>query len=291
MGSVPYKNKNRFIMAMFAMLAAPTNHSLGDVVYNKVSTLRVNPREDEAVIVSASNAPQPDGSTFRILKLQNTGQTLTVLIDGGLDRGMLPGTVLKAQRPYISPLGVSEYIPVALLKTLEVRDTYTLAEVLTNGSLDSQVHFSDYPELMVGDRAITETINIAAHTQLLPTVSLTYKILFVDPKSNPGNFELTAEGRQNLLNQAQVFVQVRAPLLLVEAYTDIHGDRSSNQMESYQRALTVRQTLIDELGIDPDRIVAIGMGESETLQNAELPGADDEARRVIIKVKTLPQAN
>ena len=63
------------------------------------------------------------------------------------------------------------------------------------------------------------------------------------------------------------------------------------QMESYQRALTVRQTLIDELGIDPDRIVAIGMGESEDPQNANLPGAEDEARRVIIKVKTLPQEN
>ena len=291
MGSIRYMNKNRFIMAMFATLAAPTNHSLGDVVYKKVSTLRVTPRDDDAAMVSMPNPPQNDDTTFKILKIQNVGNSLTAMIDGGLDRGMLPGTILKAQRPYISPLGVSEFIPVALLKTLEVRETYTIAEVVTNGSLDSQVHFSNYPELMVGDRAEAEAINIASRTQLLPTLSLTYNKLFVDPKSNPGSYELSSAGRQLLIDKGQTFVQVRAPLLLVEGYTDGHGDRSTNQMESYQRALTVRQTLIDELGIDPDRIVAIGMGESEDPQNANLPGAEDEARRVIIKVKTLPQEN
>ncbi|MBC7658732.1 MAG: OmpA family protein [Chitinophagaceae bacterium] len=291
MGTVSHTNKNRFIMAMFAMLAAPTNHSLGDVVYKKVSTLKVNPRDDEPGVVSTPNTPEPENSSFRVLKIQATGPSLTALIDGGLDRGMLPGTILRAQRPYISPLGVSEYIPVALLKTLEVRETYTLAEIVTNGSLDSQVHFPSYPELMLGDRAVPEAINIAARTQLLPTVSLSYKSLFVDPKSNPGSFELSAEGRQTLLTQAKSFAQVRAPILLVEAYTDTHGDRSANQMESYQRALTVRQTLIDELNIDPDRIIALGMGESETPQDADLPGGEDEARRVIIKVKTIPQGN
>ncbi len=291
MGSVPYMNKNRFIMAMFAMLAAPTNHSLGDVVYKKVSTLRVNPRDDEPALVSTPYPPPFNDNMFRITKLQNNVNSLTVLIDGGFDRGMLPGTILKAQRPYISPSGVPEYIPVARLKAIQVRDTYTLAEVLTNGSLDSQIHFSDYPELMVGDRAEPETIAIATRIQLLPILSWTYKKLFVDPKSNPGNFELTTEGRQSLLARAQLFTAVHAPLLLVEAYTDSHGDRATNQMESYQRALTVRQTLIDELAIDPDRIVAIGMGESEAELNADLPGAEDEARRIIVKVKSLPQGN
>lgn len=291
MGSIPHMNKNRFIMAMFAMLAAPTNHSLGDVVYKKVSTLRVNPQDDEPAMVSTSNTPQNDSTTFKVLKLNTVGSSLVALIDGGLDRGMLPGTILKAQRPYISVLGISEYIPIALLKTLEVRETYTIAEVVTNGSLDSQVHFSDYPELMVGDRAEAEAINIASRTQLLPTISLSYNKLFVDPKGNPSSFELSSAGRQLLIDKGQTFVQVRAPLLLVEGYTDGQGDRSANQMESYQRALTVRQTLIDELGMDPDRIVAIGMGESEDPQDANLPGAQDEARRVIIKVKTLPQEN
>jgi hypothetical protein len=289
MGSIPYMNKNRFIMAMFAMLAAPTNHSLGDVVYKKVSILKVNPREDEAAMVSMPNLPEPESGTFRIVKLQTTDNGLTVLIDGGLNRGMLPGTVLKAQRPYISPVGVSEFIPVALLKTLEVRETYTLAEVMTNGSLDSQLHFSDYPGLMVGDRAIPETINIAPRTQLLPSLSIAYRNLFVDPKNNPSSFELTSEGRKLLLDRAEAFTQIRAPLLLIEAYTDSHGDRAANQMESYQRALSIRQTLIDELGFDADRIVAIGMGEAESPQDANLPGAEDDARRVIIKVKTLPQ--
>lgn len=291
MESIPNKNKNRFIMAMFAMLAAPTNHSLGDVVYKKVSTLSVDPKEDEGRPITVPNTQQTDGESFQIVKLQASSTGLLALIDGGLDRGMLPGTILTAHRPILSTKGSREFIPVAQLKTVQVRETYTIAEVVTNGSMDSQLHFVDYPELMIGDRAEVETIQIASRTQLLPTLALPYSKLFVDPKSNPNSFELTAEGRQILLGRAQTFVDVRASLLLVEGYTDGRGDRSTNQLESYQRALAIRQTLIDELGIDPDRIVAIGMGEAEDSQHANLPGGDDESRRVIIKVKSLPQGN
>ncbi len=292
MGFSPSFNKNRFILAMFAVLAAPTNHSLGDVVYKKVTTLRV---VDEAEEQTAEELPKPlskpeDGPLYRVLKIQTDTTGIKVLIDGGHDKGLLPGTVLKAQRPHVSPAGVLEQIPTALLKTIEVRETYTLAEIVTNGSLDSQLQFGEYPELMIGDTAVPEEINIAPRTQLLPTVSLAYNKLFADPKSNPANYELTNEGRQLLLDQAEVFAKVRAPMLLIEAYTDGQGDRATNQMESYQRALTIRQTLIDEMGFDPDRVVAIGMGEAEASQDSVDQSSNDEPRHVLIKVKTLPKA-
>ena len=289
------QNKNRLIMAMVAMLAAPTNHSLGDVVYRKVTTLRVLPEDDDAATVTTPTkieSPE-DKESFRVLKIQETSAVvgLTALLDGGHNKSMLPGTVLKAQRPYINTSGHEEKVPVALLKVLEVRETYSMAEVVTNGSLDSAMHFGDYPELMVGDRAIPEVINIVSRTQLLPTVSLAYKNLFVDPKTNPASYELTPDGLELLVDKAKVFADVRAPLILVEAYTDAKGDRSANQMESQNRATTIRQTLIDQLDIDPDRIVAVGLGEAESAEQVPLPGTEDESRRVIIKVKALPQAN
>ncbi|RZA23785.1 MAG: OmpA family protein [Proteobacteria bacterium] len=216
---------------------------------------------------------------------------LTALLDGGHNKSMLPGTILKAHRSYTNARGIEEKVPVALMKVLEVRDTYSIAEVVTDGSLDSSLHFTDYPELMVGDRAIPEVINIVSRTQLLPTVSLTYKNLFVDPKSNPASFELTPDGAELLIDKAKVFANVRAPLILVEAYTDAKGDRAANQMESQNRAATIRQTLIDQLGIDPERIVALGLGESESAEAIPLPGEEDQARRVIIKVKSLPNAD
>lgn len=290
MGSL-HQNKNRLIMAMVAMLAAPTNHSLGDVVYKKVTTLKVLPTDDEAALVTMPNIPETeeDKESFRILKIQQTPTVgLTALLEGGLNKSILPGTVLKAQRAYTNSKGSSENIPVALLKILEVRDTYSIAEIVSNGSLDSSLYFTDYPELMVGDKAIPEVINIVSRTQLLPTVSLTYKNLFVDPKTNPASFELKPDGLEMLVEKAKIFADVHAPLILVEAYTDSKGDRTENQIESQNRAATVRQTLIDQLGIDPDRIVAMGLGESESAESIPLPGMEDEARKVIIKVKSLP---
>jgi hypothetical protein len=292
MGSM-HQNKNRFVMAMVAMLAAPTNHSLGDVVYKKVTTLKVSVEDEDASLVTMPNAREKtvDKETFRVLKIQATPAVgLTALLEGGHDKSMLPGTVLKAHRPYTNAQGLEEGIPVALLKVLEVRDTYSIAEIVTNGSLDSSLHFTDYPELMVGDRAIPEAIHIVSRTQLLPTVSLTYKNLFVDPKSNPSSYELTPDGTDRLLDKAKIFASVHAPLILIEAYTDAKGDRATNQMESQNRAATIRQTLIDRLSIDPERIVALGLGEAESGESIPLPGDEDEARRVIIKVKSLPNA-
>lgn len=289
--ALPFQNKNQLLVAMVAMLAAPTNHSLGDVVYKKVTVLKVLPEDEEAATVSTPNAPETteDKESFRILKIDETQAVgLTVLLEGGHNKSMLPGTVLKAERPYINSRGDSEKVPVALLKVLEVRTTYSIAEVVTNGSLDSAMHFKDYPELMIGDRAIPEEINIVSRTQLLPTVSLTYKTLFVDPKTNPANFELTPEGQDMLLAKAKIFADVRAPLLLVEAYTDAKGDRAANQMESQNRAATIRQTLIDRLAIDPDRIIAVGLGESESAEKVPLPGTEDELRKIVIKVKSFP---
>lgn len=286
------KNKNRIIMAMVAMLAAPTNHSLGDVVYRKITTLKVHPDDDEAATVTTPDKPESpeEKESFRILKIQETPAVvgLTALLDGGRNKSILPGTVLKAQRPFINPRGQEEKVPIALLKVLEVRETYSMAEVVTNGSLDSSLHFTDYPQLMVGDWAIPEVIHIVSRTQLLPTVTLNYKNLFVDPKTNPASYELTPDGLELLVDKAKVFADIRAPLILVEAYTDSKGDRSANQMESQNRAATIRQTLIDQLDIDPERIVALGLGESESAEQIPLPGAEDEARRVIIKVKSLP---
>lgn len=293
--ALTFQNQKRLFLAIVAMLAAPTNHSLGDVVYKKVTVLKVLPEDDEASTVTTPNTPQEtaeDKESFRVLRIENTREVgPTVLLDGGHNKSMLPGTVLKAERPYVNIQGTEEKVPVALLKVLEVRHTYSLAEVVTNGSLDSAMHFKDYPGLMIGDRAIPEVINIVSRTQLLPTVSLTYKNIFVDPKTNPANFELTPGGMELLTAKAKIFAEVRAPILLVEAYTDSKGDRTQNQMESQNRAATVRQALIEHLGIDPERIIAVGLGESESAEKVPLPGAEDDLRKIVIKVKSFPHEN
>jgi hypothetical protein len=214
-----------------------------------------------------------------VVKIQKKGRALIALLAGGQQDGIMPGSVLQTSR---------QGIPTALLKTTEVRENYTLAEVTEDGSKDSGLYFPEAPGLMVGDRAEPQEIKISQTLRILPNRPMPYDRLFIDPKNLPTTFELSAEGRKFLLEQAQILVNAHAPLLLVEGHTDPKGDQQSNQIESYQRAMTVRQVLLEEFGLDPTRVVAIGLGETEALDEPYLPGRAEEARRIILKVKSQP---
>ena len=75
---------------------------------------------------------------------------------------------------------------------------------------------------------------------------------------------------------------------MIEGHTDQKGDSEQNQIETYQRALTIRQYLIDELGFDENRVTAIGLGESEPISDVILPGNADRSRRIVLKVVPIP---
>ena len=47
--------------------------------------------------------------------------------------------------------------------------------------------------------------------------------------------------------------------------------------------MTVRQFLVDELGFDPDRVLAVGYGESEQTDGSMAPGSEIANRRIILK--------
>ena len=81
-----------------------------------------------------------------------------------------------------------------------------------------------------------------------------------------------------------MFQNYRLPVLFVEAYTDDKGPANANQLESYQRALTVRQFLINEMGFQPSRVVAIGQGELENVAPGYVDGYINSNRRVVLKV-------
>ena len=67
------------------------------------------------------------------------------------------------------------------------------------------------------------------------------------------------------------------------------GTAEQNQIESYQRALTVRQFIIDDLGFDESRVTAIGLGETEAISEVILPGNADRSRRIVLKVVPMIQ--
>ncbi len=282
---------NWIILALCMSLAALTNHSHGEVVYRKLSTVKViTPTASYEPISIPARPPVEASGGLEVLQIRRTGKTLTALLAGGRREGMLPGSLLETSRLHrvAGPDGESQWIPTAQLKTIEIRESYALAEIVQDGSKDSGIYFPEAPGLMIGDRAQVLDIKISQTIRILPSRVLTYDSLFVDPKNFPTSFELTPEGRNYLIEQARELMSAHAALLLVEGHTDPKGDSQSNQVESYQRAMTVRQVLIDEFGLDSNRILALGLGETEALDEPYLPGRAEEARRIVLKVKSQP---
>ena len=60
-------------------------------------------------------------------------------------------------------------------------------------------------------------------------------------------------------------------------------------MESYQRALAVRSFLLEELGFDPARVLAVGQGEAGVPSDtSHVPGQGERYRCIVLKVLTVP---
>ena len=66
----------------------------------------------------------------------------------------------------------------------------------------------------------------------------------------------------------------------IEGHTDNVGDPASNQLLSEQRAAAVRQYLIAKFGVSPDRLVAVGLGETQMLVPTPPQTSNARNRRV-----------
>lgn len=81
-------------------------------------------------------------------------------------------------------------------------------------------------------------------------------------------------------------VMERYPEMLVEVagHTDSLGSDAYNQQLSQQRAEAVRQYLI-ERGVSPDRMTAVGYGESEPVDTNDTVEGRERNRRVELRIK------
>lgn len=208
-----------------------------------------------------------------------------VILGGGSDQGIVEGTTFKAYRYTASHL----LVETGHLKTIEVQPSYTVASIETQGSPLSKAFFPKFAGVMGGDMAVIQRLKLVRRQAVMPALSLSYFDLFEDPKAEPTSFELKADGIANIRVAAATFANARLSTLMVEGYTDHHGPSGANQVESYQRALTVRQFLIDELGFDPARVVAVGFGEAEPADQSLAPGYIEANRRIVLKAVAAPE--
>lgn len=220
--------------------------------------------------------------------IQETSKGRYLYISQPDDEQILPGTYFTVSRlgQRLSPRFQGKEIPIGIIKAVASTGAYILAEVVEEGTEQSEYFFPDYPGVMVGDTVQARNLVIKRNLHLAPNKELSYFDLFVDPRRDPTSFELSEKGKALLREIAQVYGSMRVPMMLIEGHTDQKGPATANQIESYQRALTVSQFLIEELGFDRSRLVAIGLGESEPLAEPYLPDYERRARRITIKVKS-----
>lgn len=218
--------------------------------------------------------------------LQTTEGAGVVTINGGKINGLVTGTLLEAYRVAKSSDSESKeplWIKTGSLKIMQLQDKTSIAQVVEDQTDLSKTFFPKFPNLMAGDLVLYKAVSLSRKQSILPQVSLAFNDLFIDPKARPLTFELRPEAIAMLKEQTKAFAESRAPLLMIEGYTDQNGSQSENQVESYQRAMTIRQYLIDELGFDQNRVVAIGYGESELNDTSMTPGYTNTNRRIVIK--------
>ena len=210
-----------------------------------------------------------------------------VVVNAGKRQGVVSGATFKAYRQAraAGSVGVDSInVEMGTLKALDVQDGRTIAAVVVSGSDLATAFFPKFPKVMAGDTVVMQRLSLNRNMVLTPSLSLSYSELFDDPGSNPRSFELSESGKDKLRRSAEQFGSARMLQLFVEGHTDGDGPADVNQVESLQRAKTVRQFLIEDQSFESDRLVALGFGESEPAELSGTPGAAQSNRRIVLKV-------
>lgn len=206
------------------------------------------------------------------------------LIDGRTSDGLGQGVLLKSYRKMTqSGPGSSLWVETGKLKVAGKRGRHVFAEILEDSSPLSKESFPTFPGPMAGDHVVPSQVVIKKVAALLPVVEISYFDLFEDPTSLPRTFELKENGKAELLSKMNSFKTAHIPLILIEGHTSYTGSSESNQIESYQRSKTIRSFLVSNLGFDPERVLAVGYGESDLKDKSFTEGHERRNRRIIIK--------
>lgn len=257
------------------------------ILYIAIICLAVTTKLNAEVLFKTSDRPEKESVAIsRFLDVKATSKLIVVA--GGIDKGVVEGSTYIAQRKasvsQTNPRDTT-WVETGRVRIVKVEQSLSYAEIETEQGPYSAAFFPKYPKLMAGDWLTLSHVMIVKNIQATPNLMATFDELFIDPKAFPSSFELSDEGKAKLQELAAKIAPFRLSSVLIEGHTDDEGDASVNQVESYQRALTVKQYLISELGFESQRIVAIGLGESELRFDSNEPGHSEGNRRIVIKAR------
>jgi len=101
---------------------------------------------------------------------------------------------------------------------------------------------------------------------------------------NTGSSSLDSDGRSTLNEVADVINDYRKTAVVVQGHTDSKGSEETNHYLSERRARSVESFLTSQ-GVAPDRISAIGFGESAPVANNASAYGRQKNRRVDVLLK------
>ena len=217
----------------------------------------------------------------RILYFLDSPENKLAVVSASSDATLYPGMLLTATR--LSKAQFGGDIVTGQLRVRQVGSSQILAEVVADATEMSRKSLAEYPHLMAEDWIRVRNVNVANRKELAPVMAYSYFEIFEDPSSDPSTFEISTEGRRRLEEVVRYFSSKRFGKLVVKAFTDHNGDSAENQIESQQRAQTLKQHLIEQFDFDPQRIVALGFGESGPADESLASGYIENNRRVVFK--------
>lgn len=95
---------------------------------------------------------------------------------------------------------------------------------------------------------------------------------------------LDGASRSSLEQVARVLAEYRKTAVVVQGHTDSTGTEAHNQLLSQRRADAVRNYLVGR-GVVPERLVAVGYGETQPVVSNDTPGGRSLNRRVDILLR------
>ena len=197
---------------------------------------------------------------------------------------LLTGDLLVSERPVLDQTVGRVRFTTGHLKVAKVDGARALATIQADGAAGSSRVLRHFNKVMAGDMVRAVAVAIKPALAITPEVTIDYNTLFADPNAGSVVLEMSPSGREALAAAVESMGSVRTGMVSVEGYTDPSGDSESNQVESYERAMTARRFLVESLGFDPDRVKAFGMGEQEPVDTSNLSGSVERNRRIVIKV-------
>ena len=205
-----------------------------------------------------------------------------VNLNVGTNQGYHLGDVVNSYRKlrHVDEL----WVETGYIKIVQASKDRSLGEIIKQDYEQAKAAFGDFSSVMAGDLIAKPSFKIEQKQILLPSFEFNFFDLFVDPKAYPSSMELSNAGKERLQAAAKLFASKAFGKLIIKGYTDSRGDEADNQIESLQRAQAIRQYLNEDLGLKDERIIAIGMGESDTKDDSQVAGSHEHNRRIVLKI-------